>query len=520
MSDGGEASQDRDFAATGGDSQPWHAMTMGASNGQNFAASGSDDEPEHEPVTWKAASTHLTIASLAFCMAAIIPAIVEPQRALEALLYVSGGLAVAVSVRFGSLRLARHAFFVAPPVLSFGQLLVLAAVPSAALEERVDGLINNTLLGALRIASMSFAYGACFVYAPIGDRAVAGLAGATLALGAANTALVGARVESAEARAFVLTMLPLLNMLPFVCGVLMRPLLRHVWGIERGRADPLDDVEKAAGSPGGARPRPGSAGASSLGGPPSRGTPSSEVSSLPTPEGPASPPSEVASCSPSEHSDGDAGGGGGASASGGGSPDGRRPSAGGALQAGGRRTAALRCPTARPTRASRRRWRRRRRCWGPTCRASPSRSRLRRRSGASSVEAAAAASTASTRRGAAARRRSTRRRTSSRPKRGSAGARARRTSTMATRRRRRRPRSPGGPLQDPPEAAAAPPSCIFLDFARLAQVSDRGPQYVRLKVLHNRPSRPAPPAWPSPHAHRTVRFPSVSASLSNKRSAS
>ena len=54
-------------------------MTMGASNGQNFAASGSDDEPEHEPVTWKAASTHLTIASLAFCMAAIIPAIVEPQ---------------------------------------------------------------------------------------------------------------------------------------------------------------------------------------------------------------------------------------------------------------------------------------------------------------------------------------------------------------------------------------------------------------------------------------------------------
>ena len=44
------------------------------------------------------------------------------------------------------------------------------------LEERVGGLINNTLLGALRIASMSFAYGACFVYAPIGDRAVAGLA--------------------------------------------------------------------------------------------------------------------------------------------------------------------------------------------------------------------------------------------------------------------------------------------------------------------------------------------------------
>ena len=325
------ASQGRDFAATGSVSAPWHGMTMGASDGQNFAASGSDDEPEHEPVTWKAASTHLTIASLAFCMAAIIPAIVEPQRALEALLYVSGGLAVAVSVRFGSLRLARHAFFVAPPVLSFGQLLVLAAVPSAALEERVDGLINNTLLGALRIASMSFAYGACFVYAPIGDRAVAGLAGATIALGAANTALVGARVESAEARAFVLTMLPLLNMLPFVCGVLMRPLLRHVWGIERGRADPLDDAEKAAGSPGGARPRPGSAGASSLGGPPSRGTPSSEVSSLPTPEGPASPPSEVASCSPSEHSDGDAGGGGGgASASGGGSPDGRRPSAGGA----------------------------------------------------------------------------------------------------------------------------------------------------------------------------------------------
>ena len=324
------ASQGRDFAATGSVSAPWHGMTMGASDGQNFAASGSDDEPEHEPVTWKAASTHLTIASLAFCAAAIIPAIIEPQRALEALLYVSGGLAVAVSVRFGSLRLARHAFFVAPPVLSFGQLLVLAAVPSAALEERVDGLINNTLLGALRIASMSFAYGACFVYAPIGDRAVAGLAGATIALGAANTALVGARVESAEARAFVLTMLPLLNMLPFVCGVLMRPLLRHVWGIERGRADPLDDVEKAAGSPGGARPRPGSAGASSLGGPPSRGTPSSEVSSLPTPEGPASPPSEVASCSPSEHSDGDAGGGGGASASGGGSPDGRRPSAGGA----------------------------------------------------------------------------------------------------------------------------------------------------------------------------------------------
>ena len=279
-------------------------MTMEPSHGQSFAASmepsefaGDDSEPEHEPVTWKAASTHLTIASLAFCAAAIIPAIIEPQRALEALLYVSGGLAVAVSVCFGSLRLARHAFFVAPPVLSFGQLLVLAAVPSAALEERVDGLINNTLLGALRIASMSFAYGACFVYAPIGDRAVAGLAGATIALGAANTALVGARVESAEARAFVLTMLPLLNMLPFVCGVLMRPLLRHVWGIERGRADPLDDAEKAAGSPGGARPRPGSAGASSLGGPPSRGTPSSEVSSLPTPEGPASPPSEVASCS-------------------------------------------------------------------------------------------------------------------------------------------------------------------------------------------------------------------------------
>ena len=306
----------------GGSNRGFTARTGILRRGRN------DSEPEHEPVTWKAASTHLTIASLAFCAAAIIPAIIEPQRALEALLYVSGGLAVAVSVRFGSLRLARHAFFVAPPVLSFGQLLVLAAVPSAALEERVAGLMRNTLLGALRIASMSFAYGACFVYAPIGDRAVAGLAGATIALGAANTALVGARVESAEARTFVLTMLPLLNMLPFVCGVLMRPLLRHVWGIERGRADALDDAEKAAGSPGGARPRPGSAGASSLGGPPSRGTPSSEVSSLPTPEGPASPPSEVASCSPSEHSDGDAGGGGAARAAA--AADGRRPSAGGA----------------------------------------------------------------------------------------------------------------------------------------------------------------------------------------------
>ena len=177
---------------------------LGANRG---LAAGSDDEPEHEPVTGRP-HRYLTIASLAARRRLSLR--FEPQRALEALLYVSGGLAVAVSVRFGSLRLARHAFFVAPPVLSFGQLLVLAAVPSAALEERVDGLINNTLLGALRIASMSFAYGACFVYAPIGDRAVAGLAGATLALGAANTALVGARVESAEARAFVLTMLPLL----------------------------------------------------------------------------------------------------------------------------------------------------------------------------------------------------------------------------------------------------------------------------------------------------------------------
>ena len=323
-------------------------MTMGAVGlWPEFA--GDDSEPEHEPVTWKAASTHLTIASLAFCAAAIIPAIIEPQRALEALLYVSGGLAVAVSVRFGSLRLARHAFFVAPPVLSFGQLLVLAAVPSAALEERVDGLINNTLLGALRIASMSFAYGACFVYAPIGDRAVAGLAGATIALGAANTALVGARVESAEARAFVLTMLPLLNMLPFVCGVLMRPLLRHVWGIERGRADPLDNVEKAAGSPGARRGRVGGrvvARRTAV-----EGDPSSEVSSLPTSRGRvAAERGGELLAQRAPH--GDAGGGGGASASGGGSPDGRRPAPAAPLQAGGRRTAALRCPTA-PRRARR-----------------------------------------------------------------------------------------------------------------------------------------------------------------------
>ena len=100
MSDRPARSQDRDFAATGSDSKPWHGMTMEPSHGQSFAASmepsefaGDDSEPEHEPVTWKAASTHLTIASLAFCAAAIIPAIIEPQRALEALLYVSGGLA-------------------------------------------------------------------------------------------------------------------------------------------------------------------------------------------------------------------------------------------------------------------------------------------------------------------------------------------------------------------------------------------------------------------------------------------